>query len=260
MPAKRSVGALLAVGVRSACAAAVLLLVVGAAAQPTEAPGFAITLGPDVAGGNAVADALRILFMLTAIALIPAILIAMTSFTRTIIVLSMLRQAFGMPDTPPNMVLVSMALFLTLFSMSPVLSAAYRDGIAPLMEGRATIEEASTAGIAPFRDFMLRQTRDSDLVLILDIANVPVPETPEELRTVHIVPAFLLSELKTAFQIGFIIFLPFLLLDVVVASILMSMGMLMVPPSIISLPLKIMMFVLIDGWALTVRALLGSFQ
>jgi flagellar biosynthetic protein FliP len=245
---------------RCVASAFALLLSAGAAAQQGQAPGFGITLSPDLAGGTAVADALRILFLLTAIALVPALLIAMTSFTRTIIVLSMLRQAFGMPDTPPNMVLVSMALFLTVFTMSPVLTAAYRDGIEPLLEDRATIEEAAVAGIAPFRDFMLRQTRDSDLRLILDVASAPVPDTPEELRTIHIVPAFLLSELKTAFQIGFIIFLPFLLIDVVVASILMSMGMLMVPPSIISLPLKVMMFVLIDGWALSVRALLGSFQ
>ena len=235
-----------------------LLAAADAAAQTTGlAPGLSITVDPSSAPG--VADALKIVLALTAIALAPALLIAMTSFTRIIIVLSMLRQAFGMQDTPPNMVLVSIALFLTLFTMAPTLTASYRDGVQPLLENRESIEAATTAGIAPFRDFMIRQTRDADLALILDVAKAPVPNSVDDLQTVHIVPAFLLSELKTAFQIGFVIFLPFLLVDVVVASILMSMGMLMVPPTIISLPLKIMMFVLIDGWALSVRALLGSF-
>lgn len=244
-----------------ACGAGALTLLAGVAAAQTTAlaPGLSITVDPGIGGASAVADALKILLTLTAIAVAPALLIAMTSFTRIVIVLSMLRQAFGMQDTPPNMVLVSMALFLSLFTMAPVLTSAYRDGVQPLLEDRVSIEAAATAGIAPFRAFMIRQTRDSDLALILDVAGAPVPDTVDDLQTVHIVPAFLLSELKTAFQIGFVIFLPFLLVDIVVASILMSMGMLMVPPTIISLPLKIMMFVLIDGWALSVRALLGSF-
>jgi flagellar biosynthetic protein FliP len=226
---------------------------------PGGIPGVSITVDPSFVGAPAVADALKIVFGLTAIALIPAALIAMTSFTRTIIVLSMLRQAFGMQETPPNMVLVSLALFLTIFTMAPVLTASYRDGVQPLLDSQASVETAVAAGIAPFRDFMIKQTRDSDLALILDVASVPIPATVDDVQTIHVVPAFLLSELKTAFQIGFIIFLPFLLLDIVIASILMSMGMLMVPPTIISLPLKVMMFVLIDGWALSVRALLGSF-
>jgi flagellar biosynthesis protein FliP len=243
------------------CAAAGLALVAADAVAQTASlvPGLTITVDPAVGGSSGIADALKIVLALTAVALAPALLIAMTSFTRTIIVLSLLRQAFGMQDTPPNTVLVSMALFLTLFTMTPVLTAAYRDGVQPLLEERASIEAASAAGIAPFRDFMIRQTRDSDLALILDVAGAPIPDSVDELQTVHVVPAFLLSELKTAFQIGFVIFLPFLLVDLVVASILMSMGMLMVPPTIISLPLKIMMFVLIDGWALSVRAVLGSF-
>lgn len=245
---------------RGCAAAAVALVAADAAAQSAGIlPGLTITVDPAVGGSSGIADALKIVLALTAIALAPALLIAMTSFTRTIIVLSMLRQAFGMQDTPPNMVLVSVALFLTLFTMTPVLTAAYRDGVEPLMQQGASIESSAAAGIAPFRDFMIRQTRDSDLALILDVAGAPIPDSIDELQTVHVVPAFLLSELKTAFQIGFVIFLPFLLIDVVVASILMSMGMLMVPPTIISLPLKIMMFVLIDGWALSVRALLGSF-
>src|SRR6185503_1252366 len=236
----------------------VLLVAGGVDAQND--PGISITVDPGVAGAPVIADALKIVFGLTAIALIPAVLVAMTSFTRTIIVLSMLRHAFGMQDTPPNMVLVSLALFLTVFTMAPVLSSSYEQGIVPLLENRATVDEAVTAGLVPFRDFMIRQTRDSDLVLILEMAGAPIPDSAEALQTIHLVPAFLLSELKTAFQIGFIILLPFLLLDLVVASTLMSLGMLMVPPTIISLPLKVMMFVLIDGWSLVVRALLGSFH
>jgi flagellar biosynthesis protein FliP len=238
-----------------AAPAVLVSLCVGAQSDPA----VTITVDPAIASGPMIADALKIVLGLTAIALIPAALIAMTSFTRMIIVLAMLRQAFGMQETPPNMILLSLALFLTVFTMAPVFSNAYEQGIEPLLENRASIDVAVTASVAPFRDFMIRQTRESDLALILDVAGAQVPDSAANLQTIHLVPAFLLSELKTAFQIGFIIFLPFLLLDIVVASILMSLGMLMVPPTIISLPLKVMMFVLIDGWALCVRALLGSF-
>ena len=210
--------------------------------------------------GGALAEPIKIVLVLTLLAILPAIVIAMTSFTRTVIVLSMLRHAFGMQDTPPNMVLVSLALFLTLFTMEPAIRNAYTNGVEPLLADRISIETAVDAGVKPLRDFMIRQTREKDLALILDVAHVPTPNSIEEVKTIHIIPAFLISELKTAFQIGFVIFLPFLLLDLVVASILMSMGMLMVPPTIISLPLKILMFVLIDGWGLVLRALLGSFH
>ncbi|HEV7610181.1 MAG TPA: flagellar type III secretion system pore protein FliP [Steroidobacteraceae bacterium] len=218
---------------------------------------FALDAG---AKGGAVSDALRIVMLLTLLAVLPAILIAMTSFTRTIIVLSMLRHAFGMQDTPPNMVLVSLALFLTLFTMAPAFQAAYDNGIRPMTDNQITLESAAIQTIRPLREFMIRQTREKDLALILEIAKVEVPDSIEEVSTIHIIPAFLISELKTAFTIGFVIFLPFLLLDLVVSSILMSMGMLMVPPTIISLPLKVLMFVLIDGWGLIIRALLGSFH
>jgi flagellar biosynthesis protein FliP len=218
-----------------------------------------ITLDAGAKSG-AVSDALRIVMLLTLLAVLPAILIAMTSFTRTIIVLSMLRHAFGMQDTPPNMVLVSLALFLTLFTMAPAFQAAYRDGIRPMADNQITMESAVTQTVKPLREFMIRQTREKDLALILEIARVEVPDSIDEVSTIHVIPAFLLSELKTAFTIGFVIFLPFLLLDLVVSSVLMSMGMLMVPPTIISLPLKVLMFVLIDGWALIVRSLLGSFH
>ncbi len=229
-----------------------------AAAKAATAP-LTITLDAGAKGG-AVSDALRIVLLLTLLAVLPAILIAMTSFTRTIIVLSMLRHAFGMQDTPPNMVLVSLALFLTLFTMAPSFEAAYQNGIKPMVDNRIEMESAVTQVVKPMREFMIRQTREKDLALILEIAKVPVPDSIDEVSTIHIIPAFLISELKTAFTIGFVIFLPFLLLDLVVSSVLMSMGMLMVPPTMISLPLKILMFVLIDGWALTIRALLGSFH
>lgn len=219
-----------------------------------------ITLDPVTTAGQPVAGALRIVVMLTLLALLPAMVIAMTSFTRTIIVLSLLRHAFGMQDTPPNMVLVSLALFLTLFTMAPAIQQINTRGVQPFERGEITMQDAMLEGVKPLREFMIRQTREKDLALVLDVARAKVPDSVEQVPTIQLVPAFLLSELKTAFQIGFVIFLPFLLLDLVVASVLMSMGMLMVPPTIISLPLKVLMFVLIDGWGLTVRALLGSFH
>jgi flagellar biosynthetic protein FliP len=240
---------------------AVGLLTLVAVAAPVHAAADApLTLQLSGGSGNTLAQPLRIVLLLTVLALLPAIVIAMTSFTRTIIVLSMLRHAFGMQDTPPNMVLLSVALFLTLFTMAPALQQINDTSLQPLLQEKIDMQTAVTQGVEPLRAFMVRQTREKDLALILEIAHAPQPESIESVRTIHIVPAFLLSELKTAFQIGFVIFLPFLLLDLVVASVLMSMGMLMVPPTIISLPLKVLMFVLIDGWGLVVRALLGSFH
>lgn len=227
-----------------------------AAADPLPGP---LTLQLD-GGAGSIANPLKIVLLLTVLALLPAAVIAMTSFTRTIIVLSMLRHAFGMQDTPPNMVLLSVALFLTLFTMSPALQQINANSLQPLMAEKIDLQTAISQGVRPLREFMVRQTREKDLALMIEIARAPQPATIEDVRTIHIVPAFLLSELKTAFQIGFVIFLPFLLLDLVVASVLMSMGMLMVPPTIISLPMKVLMFVLIDGWALVVRSLLGSFH
>ena len=239
---------------------AVGLLTLLAAAAPVHAADAPLTLQLSGGSGSTLAQPLRIVLLLTVLALLPAIVIAMTSFTRTIIVLSMLRHAFGMQDTPPNMVLLSVALFLTLFTMAPALQQINDTSLQPLLQEKIDMQTAVTQGVEPLRAFMVRQTREKDLALILEIAHAPQPDSIESVRTIHIVPAFLLSELKTAFQIGFVIFLPFLLLDLVVASVLMSMGMLMVPPTIISLPLKVLMFVLIDGWGLVVRALLGSFH
>ena len=240
------------------CSTAAAVAASAAVAAPTEVLGGALRVA--IGSGAGLSDALRIILTLTLLAVLPAILIAMTSFTRTIIVLSMLRHAFGMQDTPPNLVLISLSLFLTLFTMSPEIDHIYHRSIQPLARNEISLDSALTVGVAPLRSFMLRQTRESDLDVMLSAARAPVPDSVEDVKTLYIIPAFLLSELKTAFQIGFVLFLPFLLLDLVVASILMSMGMLMVPPTIISLPLKVLMFVMIDGWGLTVRALLGSFH
>jgi flagellar biosynthetic protein FliP len=207
-----------------------------------------------------VANAIKLLALLTVLSLAPAILIVMTAFTRIVIVLSMLRHASGMQDTPPNTVLVSLSLILTMFTMTPVLEQASEHAFTPYMDGKINAQAAITAALKPFREFMIRQTREQDVRLMLDIAKAPEPATQDDLRTVHLIPAFMLSELKTAFQIGFVIFLPFLLIDLIVSSILMAMGMLMVPPMMISLPLKILMFVLIDGWNLVVGSILGSFR
>lgn len=207
-----------------------------------------------------VASAIKLLALLTILSLAPAILIVMTSFTRIVIVLSMLRHASGMQDTPPNTVLVSLSLILTMFTMTPVLEQANEHSFTPYMNGKINADVAITEALKPFREFMIRQTREQDVRLMLDIAKAPEPATLDDLRTVHLIPAFMLSELKTAFQIGFVIFLPFVLIDLIVSSILMAMGMLMVPPMMISLPLKILMFVLIDGWNLVVGSILESFR
>ena len=229
-------------------------------ADSVRLPGVDIRLDSGAAQPAEVVTAFKVIALLTVLSLAPAILVVMTAFTRIIIVLSMLRHAFAMPETPPNTVLVSLALFLTLFTMQPAFSEIERNAWQPYMQGKMGFEAALAQAMKPMREFMIRQTREADLMLMLEMAKAPEPETVDDVKTLHLIPAFMLSELKTAFQIGFVIFLPFLLLDLVVSSILMSMGMLMVPPMTISLPLKILMFVLIDGWNLVVRSLLSSFH
>lgn len=221
-------------------------------------PGLQITLGGAKGAQAETATAVKILLALTVLSLAPAILIAMTSFTRCVIVLAMLRQAIGLQDAPPNTVLISLSLFLTLFTMSPVLEQINARAYQPLSAGKIGLEEAFDRGVAPLRDFMVRQTREQDLALLVDISRGEPPRTIDDISLVQLVPAYMLSELKTAFQIGFVIFLPFLLLDLIISAVLMSMGMMMVPPVVISLPLKILMFVLIDGWNLVVRSLVAS--
>lgn len=205
-------------------------------------------------------DVIRNALVLTLLAVIPAVVVSMTSFIRTVIVLSMVRHAFGMPETPPNTVLVSLALFLTAFTMAPTLTALNAGAVQPLLAGRIGVEQAMASGSVPLRDFMLTQTRDSDIESIYAISNTPLPQRPEQVEILKLAPAFILNELRVAFTIGFVILLPFLLIDLVVSAILLSLGMMMVPPATISLPIKLLMFVLIDGWKLVLEGVLGSFR
>lgn len=205
-------------------------------------------------------DVMRTTLMLTMLAILPAIMISMTSFVRIIVTLSMVRHAFGMPETPPNPVLISLALFLTAFSMGPTLTDLNKQAIQPFLGGQMTAEDAMSKGSVPLRTFMLAQTRDSDISAIYAIAHTPVPARPEEVELLKLAPAFIMNELRVSFTIGFVILLPFLLIDLVVSAILLALGMMMVPPATISLPIKLLMFVLIDGWSLVIQGVLGSFR
>ncbi|HYF19764.1 MAG TPA: flagellar type III secretion system pore protein FliP [Ramlibacter sp.] len=206
------------------------------------------------------AQAVRVVLGLTVLAVLPALLVSVTSFLRTIIVLSMLRHAIGMPETPPNTVLIGLALFLTLFTMAPVLHQVNQDAFQPFMNGALGMEQAWNQGASPLREFMVRQTREQDLALMIELSRAAPPRELAEVSNVHLVPAFMLSELRAAFQIGFVVFLPFLLIDLIVSSILMALGMMMLPPTTVALPLKILLFILVDGWALLLKALVGSFH
>jgi flagellar biosynthetic protein FliP len=205
-------------------------------------------------------DPVRIGVILTIMAVIPAIVMTMTSFIRIIIVLSMIRHAFGMPETPPNSVLVSLALFLAAFSMGPVVGQIQEQAVSPFLDGRVSVETMLERGSGPLKAFMLQQTRESDIATIYAIAGESLPATPQDVELLKLAPAFIINELRVAFTIGFVILLPFLLIDLVVSAILLSLGMMMVPPATISLPVKILMFVLIDGWALLIEGLMGSFR
>jgi flagellar biosynthesis protein FliP len=224
-------------------------------------PGVQVRLGsPGGAGTPDISTAIQILLGLTVLSLAPAILISMTSFIRIVIVLSMLRHALGMQETPPNTVIVSLALFLTLFSMAAPLQEIRTAAYQPFVDKQMTAVQAGQEAVKPIRAFMVRQTREQDLALMVELARAPQPDSVEDISLVQLIPAFMLSELRAAFQIGFVIFLPFLLVDLVVSGALMSLGMMMVPPASIALPLKILMFVLMDGWNLVVRSLLGTFH
>ena len=213
-------------------------------------------------GSTRLESTLQILIMLTILALAPSILIMLTSFTRIIVVFHFLRTALGTQTTPPNQVLVGLALFMTIAIMTPVFTQVYDDGVKPYTQGQMTEKDALDAGLAPLRKFMLGQTRDKDLKLFMEINKTSSDEIKdyEDLSITTIIPAFIISELRTAFIIGFIIYLPFIVIDMVVASTLMSMGMMMLPPTTISLPFKILLFVLADGWNLIVDQLVRSFQ
>lgn len=228
-----------------------MIAALAAAALPSVLPAMPEGMGNDV---------VRTALILTLLAVLPAIVISMTSFVRTVIVLSMVRHAFGMPETPPNPVLVALALFLTAFTMAPTLTAINDRALEPLMAGRIGVERAIEDGSAPLRRFMLAQTRDADIEAIYAIARTPLPRRAADVELLKLAPAFILNELRVSFTIGFVVLLPFLLIDLVVASILLSLGMMMVPPATISLPIKILMFVLIDGWSLVLQGVLGSFR
>lgn len=201
---------------------------------------------------------LQYLLLFTFMSIIPTILLLTTSFTRIVIVLGFLKHAVGQPQVPPNTVIIAMAMFLTFFTMHPAFSEISTNALKPYMQGQLTESQAVTAGIAPLRRSMLKRTRRKDLALFLDFAKL-TPSTPEEVPTYVLIPAYMSSELRIAFQIGFMIFFPFLVIDIVVASILMSMGMMMVPPTIISMPFKLLLFVLIDGWNIILRGLVTGF-
>ena len=222
-----------------------------------QAPTFSLDL--EVGEGGGYVAAIKVILLLAGLTFAPTLILSATSFTRIVIVLSLLRQAVGVPQLPPNRVVVGLALFLTFFTMAPVFSAINERAVIPYEAGQLGEREALSAALTPLRTFMLRQTRERDLELFLGIMKAPRPRTPDDVSTLALIPAFMLSELQAAFQMGALLFLPFLVIDMVVASILMSMGMMMLPPMIVALPLKLFVFVLADGWGLVVRSLAESF-
>lgn len=237
-----------------------LLLALGALVWPDWALAQSVTLDMgDSPKGSAAARLIQLVVLMTVISLAPSILIVMTSFLRIVVVLSFLRSALGLQQTPPNQVLISLALFLTVFIMTPVFERSYEEGLRPLMENEITQEEAFEKIGAPLHGFMLSHVRDRDLKLFMDMSPGLTVEKPEETPYRVLVPAFMISELKRAFEIGFLIFLPFVIIDMLVASVLMAMGMMMLPPVMISLPFKLIFFVMVDGWYMICGSLIKSF-
>lgn len=229
-------------------------------AATQEAAGLVNTFDPSMPPQSGAQSALRILIMMTALSLLPALVMTMTSFTRIVIVFSFLRQALGIQGMPPTQVTVGMSLFLTLFVMAPVGERIHADAIQPLVEDQITVMESMERGKAPLAEFMLSQVGDEDLRLFYEVSKRPRPATREEVDFVVLVPAFILSEVRLAFQMGFLVLIPFMVIDLVVGSVLMSMGMMMLPPTLIALPVKVMLFVLADGWSLLIRSLVRSFN
>lgn len=234
---------------------ALLLLPSFASAQGL--PGITSTTGPG--GAQTWSLSVQMLVLITSLSFLPALLLSMTSFTRILIVLGLLRTAIGTQSSPPNQILVGLSLFLTFFVMSPVFDKVHSEAYKPFSENKISAEQALELGVEPFKQFMLKQTREADLALFAKLANIGSMEGPDQVPLRILLPAYVISELKTAFQIGFTIFIPFLIVDLVVASVLMSMGMMMVPPATIALPFKLMLFVLVDGWQLLIGALAQSF-
>lgn len=248
--------------------AAVVLLAAGDASAATSAgsggtvsaePTFSLTINGATAPDQ-ISDTLKIVLVLTAISVAPSILLMATCFTRILIVLALLRQALGTATLPPNQVLVGLALMTTIYVMAPVGEAVYADSITPYMEKTIGGEEALAKGIAPVRDYMLRQVRESDLLLFVEMKGDAIPEEESDVSIATLMPAFMISEMRAAFEIGFMIYLPFLVVDLVIASMLISLGMIMLPPVMIALPFKLMLFVLVDGWNLTLTSLVAGLQ
>ena len=210
-------------------------------------------------GIGTISAPLQIVLLLTLLSFLPAILVTMTCFTRIVIVFHFLRQALGTQEMPSNQILIGLTLFLTMFIMAPVAERVHTLAIAPALEGKMSVTDALSAGAPPLRDFMLKQTREADLALFVDLGKVARPRTPADLPMRVVIPAFAISELKTGFQMGFFLFVPFLLIDLVVSTTLLSMGMLQLPPAMISLPFKVLLFVMVDGWNLLVSSLVRSF-
>ena len=242
--------------VRLATVAAGVGTALATAVSPAVAQDISINLGQ---GGGLTERVIQLIAFITVLSLAPSILIMMTSFTRIVVVLSLLRTALGTATAPPNAVIVALALFLTAFVMGPALQNAYDSGIRPLINNEINVEQAFQRSSEPLKLFMQKNVREKDLALFADLSREPRPATPEELSLRILVPAFMISELKRAFEIGFLLFLPFLIIDLVVASVLMSMGMMMLPPVVVSLPFKLIFFVLVDGWSLVAGSLVQSY-
>ena len=237
-------------------AASIAALIV--TATPLAAQDISINLGQGTAGGGLNERIIQLIALLTVLSLAPSILVMMTSFTRIVVVLSLLRTALGTATSPPNSVVISLALFLTAFVMGPVLTRVYDVGVKPLVANEITVNQAFDRASGPLRGFMEKNVREKDLQLFVDMSGEK-PQKPEDLSMRVLIPAFMISELKRAFEIGFLLFLPFLIIDLVVASVLMSMGMMMLPPVVVSLPFKLIFFVLVDGWTLVAGSLIQSY-
>lgn len=227
-------------------------------AFPAQAQNLSLNLNGGE-GATGPSQIIQMVALITVLSLAPSILMMVTSFVRIVVSLALLRTALGLQQTPPNTVLISLALFLTFFVMTPTFQKAYEEGVSPYMEQKIDEKEAFTKGVKPFHDFMMRFTRDKDLKLFADIAKLPPDVKPDAIPLQVLIPSFMISELRRAFEIGFLLFLPFLIIDMVVASVLMAMGMMMLPPSVISLPFKVIFFVLMDGWYMVVGSLVKSY-
>jgi flagellar biosynthetic protein FliP len=227
--------------------------------QQINAPGVTLTVDP-AGQPKQVSTGVQLLVLMTVLSLAPSILIMMTSFTRIVIVLSLLRNAIGVPTAPPSQVIIGLSLLLTFFTMAPVYNTINKDALQPYLENKIDQNTAFDKAVKPVREFMFKQTREKDIELFLSFSGQDRPETRDDIPLLTLMPAFVISELKTAFTMGFAIYIPFLILDMVISSILLSMGMMMLPPSLISLPFKLLLFVMVDGWYLITRSLLLSFQ